>query len=263
MRSLENQLGARLLHRTTRSVSLTEEGERLLARLVPLLGELDAVLDEIGAAHGQLGGSLRINAPEGAIRWLLRHVVTRYRELHPAVELDLVAEGQFIDIVAAGFDAGVRLGEAVPRDMVAVPLNDAMRFVAVASPGYLARHGVPSTPDDLRQHECIRQRLPSGKRYRWEFSRNGQEMVVDVAGALTLDNIQLMVEASIDGLGIAFVPETYVREIVDAGQLTLVLSEWSPPIAGLQLYFPGARHVPPNLRALIDLIRVVRKEATL
>lgn len=255
MRGLESALGVRLLHRTTRSVSLTEAGERLLTRLRPVLTDLDRALDDVAADDKGLRGTLRINGSEGAIRHLLQSVVPRYLAMYPDMELDLVADGRLVDVVGEGFDAGVRLGEAVHKDMIAVRVSEDLRFLAVASPRYLRRHGVPSVPDDLRAHRCIRQRLPSGKRYRWEFARYGQTFAIDPPGALTLDSNTLMVEAALDGLGIAYVPEPYAREALARKRLVAVLSDWCPSIPGLFLYFPGNRHIPAGLQAFIQLLR--------
>ncbi|PMR74471.1 LysR family transcriptional regulator [Billgrantia endophytica] len=256
MRNLEEQLGVRLLHRTTRSVSLTDAGNRFLVRITPTLRELNASLDTLADDRGEPSGVLRINASKGAARLLLAHVVPAYLRQYPAVELDLVCEGRLVDIVEQGFDAGVRLGEAVPQDMIAVKLGGAMRFLAVASPDYLRRFGTPGVPDDLHKHHCVRQRLPSGKRYRWEFERRGQEIVIDVPGTLTLDDNDLMAEAAADGLGIAFVPDVVARDRLASGQLVAVLEDWSPPYPGLMLYYPGHRHVPTALRAFIELLKV-------
>jgi DNA-binding transcriptional LysR family regulator len=258
MRALESTLETRLLNRTTRSVSLTQDGERLLTRLVPVLSDLNAVLSDVTAASGHPTGVVRINASEGAIRLLLQTVVPRFHLLYPDVELDLVAEGQLVDIVERGFDAGVRFGEALPKDMVAIPLGADMRFLAVASPGYLTRFPAPEIPDDLHRHRCIRQRLPSGKRYRWEFMKHHQKINVDVPGLLTLDNNQLLVQAAADGLGIAYVPELYASTFLKAGRLVAVLEDWCPFIPGLFLYFPNNRHVPPGLRALINVIKEMK-----
>ena len=255
VRGLEDSVGARLLHRTTRSVSLTEAGERLLGRLDPLMSDLDAALEEVAGEQGHTTGTLRINGGENAIRLLLQTVVPEFLARYPGVELDLVADGRLVDIVQQGFDAGVRLGEAVPKDMVAVRLGPDMRFLAVASPEYLAAHPAPKTPDALTQHQCIRQRLPSGKRYRWEFLKRRQEVAMDVPGALTLDNNQLIVEAAMDGLGIAYVPEPYARAALHDGRLVPVLEDWCPTIPGLFLYFPRTRHMSTSLRAFIDMVR--------
>lgn len=255
--TLEHNLGVRLFHRTTRSVSPTEAGERLLARLTPALRDLDQALDEVSDDRGRPSGTLRINVNESAARMLLDAVIPQFLERHPDMALDLVAEGRLVDIVEQGFDAGVRLGEAVPQDMVAIRMGGDVRFLAVASPTYLAGRPPPITPDDLRQHRCIRHRLPSGKRYRWEFKKHGQEVAVDVPGVLTLDHTGLMVEASVNGLGIAYVPERTVRNCLDDGRLVAVLGDWCPWIPGLCLYYPGHRHVPAGLRAFIEAVKEV------
>ncbi|TWI62611.1 transcriptional regulator, LysR family [Pseudoduganella lurida] len=255
MRGLEQALDIRLLHRTTRSVALTEAGQRLLADLLPVLQRLDTVLGDAAGLHGQAIGTLRINGSEGAIRLLLQRVVPAFSAQYPQVELDLVADGRFVDIVAGGFDAGIRFGEAIPQDMVAVRLSPDFRFLAVAAPAYLQARTAPDTPDQLTQHQCIRQRLPSGKRYRWEFSKHGQDMAIDVPGTLTLDNVQLMLEAALAGLGIAYLPELYAAAPLREGRLRAVLEDWCPAIAGLHLYFPQGRHQSATLRAFIEVMR--------
>jgi DNA-binding transcriptional LysR family regulator len=258
IRAMERDLGVRLLHRTTRSVSPTAEGERLIARMQPLINAMDAVLAELAPSEEQLRGVLRINGNEAGIRALLSNVVPRFVDQYPRVELDLVTDGAFVDIIDQGFDAGVRLMDAVPRDMVAVPLGPPVRFIAVASPGYLTSHPPVTEPEALREHRCIRQRLPSGKRYRWEFARGDRAISVDVPGQLTLDNNALMVEAAIDGLGIAYVPEPYAEAAIAEGRLTAVLPEWCPPEPGLALYYSGHRQIPATLRAFIDVLKTVR-----
>lgn len=255
MRVLETSLGARLLHRTTRSVSPTEDGERLLARLGPLLEDLDAALDEVGAARDGPRGTVRINAPEGAVRLLLAQVVPGFLARHPNVAVDFGTEGRLVDIVAQGFDAGVRLAESLPQDMIAVSLGSDTRFVVVASPAHVERHGRPTTPDDLEHRACIRQRLPSGRPYRWEFERAGRTLAVDVPGRLTLDHNGLMVEAAADGLGFAYVPESAAQEHLEDGRLVTVLDDWCPPIPGLFLYYSGHRRVPTALRAFVDAVK--------
>ncbi|KAA3441708.1 LysR family transcriptional regulator [Mesorhizobium sp. SARCC-RB16n] len=253
--ALEKTLSVRLLNRTTRSVSPTSAGQRLLKLLEPVLHDLDAALDELADDRGTPNGPLRINANKAAVRWLLGHIVPRFLTRYPGVELDLVSEGRLIDIVHDGFDAGVRLADAIPQDMIAVPFGGPTRFVAVAAPAYLTGRKPPAVPEDLRHHICIRQRLPSGKRYFWEFSRNDQELVIDVPGALSLDDNSLMVQAAANGLGIAYVPESFARDELRSGQLVTVLTDWCPSIPGLALYYPGYRHVPSTLRAFIDAIR--------
>lgn len=255
MKSLEEGLGVRLLNRTTRSVSLTEAGDRLFARLMPVLEDVDAALAEASATRGVPAGTVRINAPETAAWILVREVVPWVLDRFGDVSVDLVTEGRFVDIVEAGFDAGVRLGESVPQDMVAVRFGGEMRFVTVASPTYLKRAGPPKSPEDLQRHAGIRHRMPSGKLYRWEFERRGEKTAVDVPGRLTLNSIALMVEAALEGRGIAYVPEPAVAPYLRSGRLEVVLDEWCPPGPGLVLYYPGHRQVPSALQAFIQVLR--------
>jgi len=259
LRSLERDLAVRLLNRTTRSVAPTDAGERLLQRLTPLLRDLDQALDAVADYGGQPAGTIRINASEPAVRLLLQAAVPRFLALYPNVALDLVSDGRLIDVVQRGFDAGVRLAEAVPQDMISVRISEDVRFLAVVAPSYLVGRIAPATPDDLRDHLCIRQRLPSGKLYRWEFEKYGQEVVIDVPGALTLDHGGLMVEAAASGLGIAYVPDHTARDWLDDGRVVAVLEDWCPSIPGLSLYYPGSRHVPAGLRAFIDVLKDLRR----
>ena len=252
---LERGLKVRLLHRTTRSVAPTEAGERLLARLGPLLRDLDQALNEAVGLDGIVRGTLRINCGEAAAEHLLATVAPTFLDRFPNVALDLVTDGRLVDIVAAGFDAGVRLREAVPRDMVAVPFGGAVRFLPVAAPSYLARFGTPLAPEDLRGHRCIRHRLPSGRTYRWEFEKHGQELAIDLEGALSLDSNRLMVMAAADGLGIAYVHESAARSHLRDGRLVPLMADWCPPVPGLCIYYPGHRQVPVALRAFIAVLK--------
>lgn len=256
LRTLEEKMSVRLLHRTTRSVSTTEAGEQLLRQLRPVLQGLDHALSSVEQFRQQPAGTLRINASEGAARQLLQQVVPTFLQRYPAISLDLVTEGRLIDIVSEQFDAGVRLLEDIPQDMVAVPFGGELRFIAVASPAYVARHGQPATPDDLLRHQCIRFRLPSGKLYRWEFSRRGVERHIEVKGALMLDHLELMAETAADGLGIAYMPDSVALPWLRSGKLQQLLEEWSPPSPGLALYYPGHRHVPAALRAFIEVMKL-------
>jgi len=257
MRTLEASMGVRLLHRTTRSVSATEAGERLVARLQPVLRDLDLALAEVDDFRDRPSGTLRINTSEIAARLLLQQVVPTFLTRHPQMKLDLVTEGRLVDIVADGYDAGIRLGEAVPQDMIGVRFGGPVRFVAVASPNYLASRKKPKTPDDLKQHECIRFRLASGKMFRWEFAKRAQEITVDVPGALTLDHVELMSEAAAKGLGIAYVSAHSAAPWIERGDLVTVLDDWCPSIPGLFLYYPGHRHVPPGLKAFIEVLKAL------
>jgi len=255
MRALEERLGVRLLNRTTRSVSPTQAGARLLDHLQGALASLDAALDSVADFRGRVTGTVRVNAPRLAAAMLVRDVLPVMVERFPDVTVDLVVEGQLVDIVSAGFDAGVRLVGSIPKDMIAVPMSAPMRFACVASPAYLARAGVPGTPDELGRHHCIGHRMPSGKLYRWEFARGGTALIVDTAGPVVLDDEALMVEAAVKGLGIAYVPEPAATSDIAAGRLVEVLGPWMTDVEAIAVYYPGHRAVPPALRALLDVVR--------
>ncbi|TBN09635.1 LysR family transcriptional regulator [Agrobacterium cavarae] len=255
VRALEERLGVRLLNRTTRSVSPTEAGLSLLDRLHKVMNSLDEALDATAAFRGNVAGRVRINAPRVTIAYLVREILPLMTERYPDVEVDLVADGRLIDIVSAGFDAGVRLMEAIPKDMVAVPFGKPVHFLCVASPAYLERAGEPLTPHDLTQHRCIGHRLPSGKLYKWEFERAGQELTVETGGTVVLDDEDLMIEAAASGLGIAYVVSWIAEPAIAAGQLTPVLTSWMHAPERMALYYPGHRSVPPPLRAFIDVVK--------
>jgi DNA-binding transcriptional LysR family regulator len=259
MRVLEERLGVRLLNRTTRSVSPTEAGAQLLARLQPALAALDDALDGVSAFRGQVAGTVRINAPRLAAEFLVRNVLPRMAERHPDVSVDIVVEGRLIDIVAGGFDAGVRLMNSIPRDMIAVPLTKPLRFLCVASPAYLKRAGVPKAPDDLKNHRCIGHRLPGGKLYRWEFERAGQPLTIDAPASVVLDDEALMVDAAVKGLGVAYVLDTAAAPALKARHLREILSPWMQFAEPVALYYPGHRKVPPALRAFLDVAREAGK----
>ncbi len=258
---LEKRLGVRLINRTTRSVSLSEAGERFLARVSPALREIAGAMEDVNAFRDTPTGTLRINFKERAGHQILRPVVARYLRRYPDMQVELTVEGRPIDIVAEGFDAGIRLAESVPQDMVSVPCGPETRFIVVGAPCYFERRSIPRSPADLLAHECIRRRMPGGKLYRWEFEKRGEEMALDVPGRLTLDNDSLMVEAAVEGLGLAFVSDFWVADQLAAKSLQAVLEDWTPPFPGLCLYYPGHRHMTAGLRAFVDLIRDERKSA--
>lgn len=261
VKALEQRLGIRLFNRTTRSVSLTEAGERLAAKLRPAVSAIEEAMREVDDLRQVPSGTVRINASEGAIRMILRPILARFLRTYPQIHLEIVSDGRLSNIVAEGFDAGIRLAEAVPQDMVAVPLIDSVRFAAVASPAYLAARGRPASPQDLHSHDCIRFRFESGAIYNWEFERHGSVEKINVAGPLTLTDQPLMVDAAIDGIGIAFVPDHLVTDAMRDGRLERVLEDWCPPFPGLCLYYPGHRHVSVGLRALIAMIKAGRSSS--
>ena len=260
MRALEERLGVRLFHRTTRSVAPTEAGARLARSVGAILGDLDGALAEVSTLSGRPGGRLRINASVVAVEVLLERIVPLFVERHPEVDLDLVTEGKLVDVVADGFDAGARLGESLPQDMIAVPFGGDARFVAVASRAYVERAGQPRTPDELAKHHCIRFRLPSGKMHRWELERKGDTMKIDVPGSVTLDDTRSMVRAAIQGIGIAYVPHSVAARALARGEIVTLLDDWTPPFAGMHLYYPSHRLVPSALRAFVDVMREVERE---
>jgi DNA-binding transcriptional LysR family regulator len=257
IRTLETRLSVRLLHRTTRSVSMTEIGQALLSRVQPLVKELDAALEDIENYRSKPSGTLRVNSNLIGARLLLKLAVPMFLARYPEMHLDLVTEGRLVDIVAEGFDAGIRLAESVPKDMVAVAFGGASRFVAVAAPAYLKNHGAPKAPLDLLQHPCVRYRMRNGRIYHWEFERRGHAMEVDVRGPLALDEDRLMIDAAIEGVGIAFVPEFAASEAIASRKLCVVLDDWCPRFPGLCLYYPGHRQVPAGLRAFVDVLKEV------
>jgi DNA-binding transcriptional LysR family regulator len=252
---LEKRLGVRLINRTTRSVALSQAGERFLARVSPALREIKGAMEDVNAFRDTPAGTLRINAKERAAHQILRPVVAKYLRRYPDMQVELTMEGRTIDIVAEGFDAGIRLAESVPQDMVAIPCGPDSRFIVVGAPAYFDRASVPRSPADLLAHECIRRRMPSGNLYRWEFEKRGEEIALDVPGRLTLDSDTLMVEAAIDGLGVAFVSDFWVTDQLAAGTLRAVLEDWTPPFPGLRLYYPPHRHMTAGLRAFVDMLK--------
>jgi len=253
--TLEQRMGVRLFNRTTRSVSLSEAGEHFLARVEPALREISEAMEAVNEFRDAPMGTLRINASVGAARMILMPMVLAFLRRYPEMRVELVTEDRLIDIVAEGFDAGVRSPEAVPQDMITVPCSPEVRFAVVGAPRYFRGRARPLRPGDLLSHNCIRRRWPRGAIYRWEFERHGEELVVDVKGSLTLDNDELMLLAALKGAGLAYLSEWAVEAHVAAGRLVRVLEDWTPPYPGVCLYYPGHRHVPAGLRAFIGIIR--------
>lgn len=253
--ALEERLGVRLFNRTTRSVSLSSAGEQFVKEVAPALAAIRGAMEGVNEHSAQPSGRLRLNTSLGAARMILAPLVLEYMRRYPQVQVELVTEGALVDIVAKGFDAGVRLAEAVPVDMIAVAIHRTIRSIIVASPAYLAGRTRPQSPGDLLEHQCIRARMASGALYSWEFEKHGESQTVDVRGPLTLDEGGLMRQAALGGAGLAYVAENSVADDLAAGRLVQVLDDWTPPYPGLCLYYPGRRLAPASLRAFVDLIR--------
>src|SRR5260221_4162651 len=226
--ALEQRMGIRLFNRTTRSVALSEAGERFLARVRPALREIAAAMDDVNAFRDKPAGTLRINTSEGAAQQILTPIVLAFLTRYPDMRVDIVTEGRLVDIVAEGFDAGIRLAEAVPQDMIAIPCSPPARFVVVGLPDYLLRHKRPKTPADLGGHACIRSRMPSGALFPWEFEKHGEALTIDVNGPLTLDNHHLMIAAAVAGARLAWVSPSAVADHLNAGRPIRGLHDWTP-----------------------------------
>jgi DNA-binding transcriptional LysR family regulator len=253
--ALETRLGVRLFNRTTRSVAISAEGEQFVAEITPALAAIRSAMERIDERRAEPAGTLRLNLPIGAARILLTPLIFEYMRRYPGVAVVMVTEEAMVDIVGQGFDAAVRLEEFVPLDMIAVPITRPIRSLVVGSPGYFLGRRRPKTPADLAQHRCIRRRLGSGAIYSWEFEKRGESVAIDVAGQLTLDDGDLMLQAALAGEGLAYLPDFAIAKSLEAGLLVSVLEDWSPEYPGLCLYYPSRRHIPARLRAFIDLVR--------
>jgi DNA-binding transcriptional LysR family regulator len=256
---LEARLGVRLFNRTTRSVSPTPAGEQFVAEVAPALNTIRDAAEAVNRHRATPTGVLRLNSTVGSARRILQPLVFEFLERWPEMSVEIVTEGKLIDIVREGFDAGFRLAEHVPGDMIAVPLGPLERLVVVGSPAYLAGRAPPVAPPDLAGHDCIRVRLSGGAIYRWEFERGDETALADVSGRLTLDEAGLIREAALAGYGLAYLSEWDVADDLRDGRLVQLLADWTPPFPGLCLYYPGGRHVPAGLRAFIDLIQERRR----
>lgn len=255
MRALEARLGIRLLNRTTRSVTPTEAGQQLLATLVPTLHQVADVLAQLTSMQEVPAGKLRLNVARPAARIVFAKVLAPFVARYPRIQLDLITDDGLTDIVNGGFDAGVRFGESLAGDMIAVPVGAPQSFVTVASDAYLAAKGIAHAPRDLLEHSCIARRFPSGKFYAWEYQADGQPIRLSVTGPLILEDDALMIQAAKDGAGIAYVYEELARDEIRNGHPREILQEWKAPPSRFFLYYPSRRHVPPALSALIEFIR--------
>ena len=259
VRRLETQLGVRLLHRTTRSVVPTEAGQRLLARLGPALSEVEAALDVVNGSRDRPAGTLKLNVPVSAARLVLPSIVPRFLDAYPEIRLEVIAEESFVDVLAAGCDAGIRYDERLEQDMIAVPIGPRVqRFATAAAPAYLDRQGRPTHPRELLGHACLLGRFASGTMPPWEFEQGGDVVRVDPAGPLLVQiggATDLIVDAAIAGAGIVHLFEEWLRPHLERGALEPVLEPWWRPFSGPFLYYPGRRLVPAPLRAFIDFIK--------
>jgi DNA-binding transcriptional LysR family regulator len=256
LRGLEERLGVRLLNRTTRSVAPTEAGQRLFERVGPTLLELDSAVADVRSTGDAAKGQLRINSARQPGIGLLGPMLGRFHAAYPDVVLDVVLEDSLTDIVAGRFDAGIRLGECLERDMVALKLSEPLCMAAVAAPAYFERHGVPEAPRDLHRHRCINWRRPTdGSLYRWEFQRKGRQLEVAVGGPLIVNDAALALRAALDGVGIAYIFDEEAAPWLARGALQRVLEPWSPSFPGFYLYYPSRRHTPAPLAAFIEFLR--------
>jgi DNA-binding transcriptional LysR family regulator len=254
--SLEARLGVRLLARSTRSVAPTEAGAQLLERLRPALSEIDLALESAVEARDRPAGNLRLTVPRTAAHLALTPRLGAFASAYPDIVLEIVIEDRFTDVVEGGFDAGVRLGESLQRDMIAVRIGPNLRGAVVGAPSYFATMPRPRHPHDLAGHRCIRFRFSSRILYRWEFEKDGEEIELAVQGPLILDEDHLIAHAAVDGAGLAFLFEDYVREALAAGKLIRVLEDWCPPFDGFFVYYPSRRQMRPALRAFVDFFKM-------
>lgn len=252
---LEEELGVRLLSRTTRSVSPTAAGARLLSQLAPAFQDIGDALDTLNDDRTQLRGRLRLNVPRAAARLVFAPKLASWTTAYPELSLEITSNDAVVDIVDLGFDAGMRFGELLQQDMVAVPVGPPIRFVVCAAPGYLKQHGVPATPDALLGYQCLQFQFPSGVHFRWEFEQDGQALSVATTGMLVADDLPTLLQAALDGAGMCYMYEAYAIPHLRQGALQQVLTDAMPPAERFYLYYPSRRHMPAGLRALIDFLK--------
>lgn len=252
---LEERIGVRLLNRTTRSVSLTEAGALLQSHLDPAFGEITSALDALNRFRHTPFGRVKLNVPNSIAPFVIGWIIGPLLQKNPNLELEISATDRLVDIVQEGFDAGIRFGERVAEGMIAVRIKPRLRLVVVGSPGYFERRPVPLTPHDLKRHLCIQNMFPSGARYPWEFERDGQAITFQPTGPLSLDDHELMTQAALGGVALAYVWENRVEKFIASGELIRVLDDWCQPEEPLYLYYPSRRHMSAGFRALVDAIK--------
>ncbi|WP_109125704.1 LysR family transcriptional regulator [Dyella sp. C11] len=260
LRQLEDHVGVRLLHRTTRRVGLTEAGQTFLERISPALNDIDEAIEAMRQHGDRPAGTLRIALPQMVLDHLIAPCLASFMQAWPDVRLDIHVENRLTDLITEGFDAGIRLGERLARDMVAIPLGGRQRAVVAGSPAYFARHGRPGEPRDLAHHDCVRFRLGSHAIYRWEFAQptgksKGQWFELDVDGPITTNDPALSIRAALDGIALMYMLEISVTDALADGRLERVLDDWLPPFDGIYLYYPSRLQVPPKLRVFIEHMR--------
>lgn len=256
IKNLEQRLGFPLLTRTTRSVAPTEAGARLLATIAPRLDEIEHELAALSALRERPAGAIRLTAGEHPAVSILQPALKRFLPDHPDIKVEIIVDYGLTDIVSQGFDAGVRMGEQVAKDMIAVKIGPSMRMAVVGSPEYFSRHGIPQTPQDLTSHNCISMRLPTyGGLFPWGLEKDGREVKVRGDGQLIFNNLALRLHSALDGLGVAYMPEDQVQPHIIGGRLVRVLEDWCPSFPGYHLYYPSRRHSSPAFAVLLDALR--------
>ena len=256
IKGLEERLKLRLLTRTTRSVAPTEAGVRLLETIAPRFEEIEAELAALGELRGKPVGTIRITAGEHPAITILQPALRRLLPSHPDIKVEIIVDYGLTDIVAAGYDAGVRLGEQVAKDMIALKIGSDMRMAVVGSPSYFKRYGLPSSPQDLATHNCIVTRLPTyGGLFPWGLEKDGKQVKVRGEGQLVFNNLALRIQSALDGLGLAYLPEDQVLPHIRKGKLVRVLEDWCSPFPGYHLYYPSRPHFSPALSVLVDVLR--------
>lgn len=256
VRRLEERVGVRLLARTTRSVTPTEAGGQLLAELGPALGDIRGALERVGQLRERPAGRVRLLVPRLAVMTVLAPKLGQFARDYPDVVLDVKTDDSQVDIVAAGFDAGIQLGEYIQKDMIAVRVSHDLRAAIVGAPGYFESHPRPRHPQDLRVHRCINFRHGSSGVYRWEFDKGRRSLAVSVNGPLVVDDVEVVLRAALDGVGLAFLGEDRAMEHLKSGAFVRVLEDWCPPFPGYFLYYPSRRQQPAALAALIEALRL-------